>query len=254
MDIDDPRAETEGWNRQGRELLQAVLARPEVDEPRWVLADWLSQRGDPRGELIALQLADERADRVAQLLEDHRRVWLRPFGSALVAAVFERGFVHRCEVVSERRGDYAGDVWRTVKDLRLRASPVERSPAGMPLRTRGPADFEPLLLPWLDTFRVPCTLFQPTGASAVTPWIQWLREAHPRRVVLYVHAYALDGEDIADQSHAALHLVRDGSRVSASICFPSPEPGAWSDQPLDAYEAALEGCEVDWLGEVWGPE
>jgi uncharacterized protein (TIGR02996 family) len=31
-------------------LLQAVLASPDDDTPRLVYADWLEERGDPRGE------------------------------------------------------------------------------------------------------------------------------------------------------------------------------------------------------------
>ena len=38
-----------------RELLDEVLGHPDDDVPRRVYADWLSERGDPRGELIAVQ-------------------------------------------------------------------------------------------------------------------------------------------------------------------------------------------------------
>jgi uncharacterized protein (TIGR02996 family) len=38
-------------------LLADVLARPQDDGPRLVLADWLAEQGDPRGELISLQIA-----------------------------------------------------------------------------------------------------------------------------------------------------------------------------------------------------
>ncbi|MBX2800010.1 MAG: TIGR02996 domain-containing protein [Myxococcales bacterium] len=43
------------------ELLARVAADPDADEPRQVLADWWMERGDPRGEFVALQL--ERARR-----------------------------------------------------------------------------------------------------------------------------------------------------------------------------------------------
>src|SRR5262249_20747125 len=39
-------------------LLAAVYAAPADDAPRAIYADWLQERGDPRGELIALQLGD----------------------------------------------------------------------------------------------------------------------------------------------------------------------------------------------------
>src|SRR5206468_162610 len=38
-------------------LFAAVAAAPDDDEPRHVLADHLQELGDPRGELIALQLS-----------------------------------------------------------------------------------------------------------------------------------------------------------------------------------------------------
>jgi uncharacterized protein (TIGR02996 family) len=38
------------------DLHAAVLAAPDDDVPRLVYADWLMERGDPRGELIALQV------------------------------------------------------------------------------------------------------------------------------------------------------------------------------------------------------
>lgn len=39
------------------ELIAAIVAAPDDDAPRLVYADWLSDRGDPRGEQIAIELA-----------------------------------------------------------------------------------------------------------------------------------------------------------------------------------------------------
>jgi len=36
-------------------LLEEIRARPDDDAPRLVYADWLTQRGDPHGELIMRQ-------------------------------------------------------------------------------------------------------------------------------------------------------------------------------------------------------
>ena len=68
-------------------FLRAVLADPDDDAPRLVYADWLEERGDPRGEFIRLQCAaaalpagDPRATRLLgrarKLLERHFRAWL----------------------------------------------------------------------------------------------------------------------------------------------------------------------------------
>ena len=40
---------------QVAELLAQIIASPDNDGPRLVFADWLDQRGDPRGELIHVQ-------------------------------------------------------------------------------------------------------------------------------------------------------------------------------------------------------
>jgi uncharacterized protein (TIGR02996 family) len=51
-------------------LLRAVLAAPADDRPRLVYADWLSQRGDPWGELIVLQIGGQGPARQSELLRE----------------------------------------------------------------------------------------------------------------------------------------------------------------------------------------
>ena len=71
-----------------QQLYAAVLAEPDADEPRLVYADYLDERGDPRGEFIRLQceLADLPAEdqrygelrwREQQLLTKHARQWVK---------------------------------------------------------------------------------------------------------------------------------------------------------------------------------
>jgi uncharacterized protein (TIGR02996 family) len=85
-----------------RELLDEVLAHPDDDGPRRVYADWLSERGDPRGELIAVQCElamrdahdPERRDlerRELDLLKAHGNRWIAELGLADVKAVRPRG-------------------------------------------------------------------------------------------------------------------------------------------------------------------
>lgn len=67
-------------------LIAAVIAAPHDDAPRWMLADWLEERSDPRGRFIALQLAAEHASdpgplraEADALLERHRADWVGRF-------------------------------------------------------------------------------------------------------------------------------------------------------------------------------
>ena len=68
-------------------FLRAILDAPDDDGPRLIYADWLEERGDPRGEFIRVQCALARgADgpqrgaleaRQQKLLAAHRREWSR---------------------------------------------------------------------------------------------------------------------------------------------------------------------------------
>jgi uncharacterized protein (TIGR02996 family) len=91
-----------------RELIEAMRRARDDDAPRLVLADVLLERGDPRGELIALQcelargrLPRERALRLRRrehgLLEKWGKSWARLDGIA-EAWTFRRGFVEEITV------------------------------------------------------------------------------------------------------------------------------------------------------------
>jgi len=85
-----------------QDLLDEVLAHPDDDVPRRILADWLSERGDPRGELIAVQCElavrgahdPERRDlerRELDLLQAHGNRWITELGLTDVKAARPRG-------------------------------------------------------------------------------------------------------------------------------------------------------------------
>ena len=87
------------------ELLALMDAAPDEVGPTVVLADWLQQEGDPRGELIALQLAKETATGAAwEALEQRTSAHLAAHANALLPSVgaarlhWRRGFVHRVEI------------------------------------------------------------------------------------------------------------------------------------------------------------
>ncbi len=86
-------------------FLQGIIADPDDDGPRLVYADWLEERGDPRGEFIRAQYTlaqpgvkdpdrvEEWCQREEQLLKEHRAEWLRPFKGLGKGCTFRRGFV-----------------------------------------------------------------------------------------------------------------------------------------------------------------
>jgi uncharacterized protein (TIGR02996 family) len=79
------------------ELLDAICAEPDRDEPRLVYADWLEQHGDPRGELIHASCTRGNEVRARELLALYGDHWTREL-DALAAELshpprFERGFI-----------------------------------------------------------------------------------------------------------------------------------------------------------------
>src|SRR5690349_11019619 len=90
------------------ELVAAIAAAPDDDAPRLVYADWLLDRGDPRGELVVAQCALDRIEatdgprgetralreRVRSLIALHRPTWLEPILDVMVGDFeLRRGFV-----------------------------------------------------------------------------------------------------------------------------------------------------------------
>ena len=107
-------------------LLAAIYATPDDDGPRLVYSDWLQERGDPRGEFIALQLQPTRdatsEKRMRALLKQHKKAWLGPLAPALGGDLeFRRGFVakgtakFRHQRDAEQHG--ASPAWATVEEL-----------------------------------------------------------------------------------------------------------------------------------------
>ncbi|MBL8910648.1 MAG: TIGR02996 domain-containing protein [Archangium sp.] len=74
-------------------LLADVFARPDDDGPRLVYADFLQERGDPRGEFITLQCGARDEKREKALLKQHEKKWLGALAPVLSKGVeFRRGF------------------------------------------------------------------------------------------------------------------------------------------------------------------
>lgn len=105
-------------------LVEAVFAAPGDDGARLVLADALSEAGDPRGEFIALSYAHERGElalgkveRLSRLLQASGRRWLGDLdGQVAPTAVFRRGFPAEVRLAT-RAPDATRRGWRTVEVL-----------------------------------------------------------------------------------------------------------------------------------------
>jgi uncharacterized protein (TIGR02996 family) len=141
-------------------LLARIFAAPDDDAPRLVYADWLTDQGDPRGELIALQCqlaaspegAPRRAlkTRERQLLAVHGDRWAAPllellrqqrvpgeFRPATPSYEFVRGFVERLQLSVDALPD-AEAIFQAaplLRELRVNAEAHE-------VRMLGPADRE----------------------------------------------------------------------------------------------------------------
>ena len=115
------------------ELEAAILADPEAVAPYSVYADWLEQQGDPRGELIHVQLARENdpdpalVEREGELLAEHANRWLGglldyPLGPPNALEVtWRRGFVHSATVKTSYESNDGAFLYRE-----LAARPVAR--------------------------------------------------------------------------------------------------------------------------------
>jgi uncharacterized protein (TIGR02996 family) len=105
-----------------KDLRDAIIASPDDDAPRLVYADWLLERGDPRGEFIQIQCAlghtlhgakgiiyvsdkdaknpptrEELEKRESALLNKHQKDWLQPIRRYIRTWEWKRGFVDRVE-------------------------------------------------------------------------------------------------------------------------------------------------------------
>jgi hypothetical protein len=118
------------------DLFRAVYEAPSDDGPRRALAERLIAVGDPRGELMTLQLerhasGEPPREREQELVREHGRAWLGAIGWAVrdEALAFERGFVTRVLVGRHEvlRGSHLfgeaplnrgnEDEWSTVEQL-----------------------------------------------------------------------------------------------------------------------------------------
>lgn len=112
------------------ELEAAIEANDDIDSYR-VLADWLIARGDPRGELVVLQIAEEldptpaRAAATADLFERYKAYFLGPLGrnvtvqdnSGAPAFEWRRGFIYRAKLSQLKYSRFTGTIGEALAAL-----------------------------------------------------------------------------------------------------------------------------------------
>lgn len=102
------------------ELFGQVYASSDDDHVRHVLADALLSIGDPRGELIQLQLHPHGDEvRAMRLLQRHGMTWLGGLRGPIVPLAYERGFLASCLVVADCASVLDRPEWSTVHTIQL---------------------------------------------------------------------------------------------------------------------------------------
>lgn len=111
-----------------------LVAHPDDDTPRLVLADWLQEHGDEhaaaRAEFIRVQIElarlnpddpryEELSRREEVLLEVHRDHWLGPLAEIVTDAVWMRGFPQRMKLGVRAFMDNADEIFRQAPILHL---------------------------------------------------------------------------------------------------------------------------------------
>ncbi len=120
--------------RTADDFLVEIGRKPDDDALKAVFADWLLERGDPRGELMALQLKSHRTDedlsREALLLKANVRSWLPDevlINLVPSSIVFEKGVFAAARVSvrsqSALTASLSHPAWGTVR--RLSGAPLE---------------------------------------------------------------------------------------------------------------------------------
>jgi len=111
---------------QGGDLIETIRANPGDLSVRAIYADWLTERGDPRGELITLQLAQDPTEdqrrRERALLAERAAEWLGPIAPALVDGftTFRNGFLAAARVDLARALKLLDAAeWATLEELWL---------------------------------------------------------------------------------------------------------------------------------------
>ncbi|MEN0067970.1 MAG: TIGR02996 domain-containing protein [Myxococcota bacterium] len=120
-----PPPQVEGPLKAGvttEELLHAIFADPDDDEPRAVLADLLVEAGDPRGPFIQRQLASDDVEIPIDLREAFA-LWFGEDFLGHASPKFRRGFPETVELRSHLRKLVGAPGFQTVRRLAVLRRP-----------------------------------------------------------------------------------------------------------------------------------
>ena len=125
-----PATTKRGKGASNPELEAAILADPDSVDGYLVYGDWLSEQGDPRGELIAVQarLAESPDDatlkqKESELLAAHQDDWIGEFlgnlqGEGEFSCTWRYGFFEKVEMGGDEWGETNGvEAWRALSKL-----------------------------------------------------------------------------------------------------------------------------------------
>lgn len=133
-----------GWANDPQYLAfeSDIVAHPDDDAPRLILADWLDDHGDEhtaaRAEFIRVQIELSRLDnhaprwreltqRQSELLRLHERAWLGPLAGIVTHATWQRGFVQRVKLGVRQFMDNADELFRQAPVLHLQLLRVSQT-------------------------------------------------------------------------------------------------------------------------------
>jgi uncharacterized protein (TIGR02996 family) len=112
-DLGGPTRQAARPTRGDEEALFAEVCRdPDDDGPREVLGDLWTERGDPRGELVSLQMAlargrggDAEQKKARAIVRAHDKAWLGDLALVTKSRVFARGFLESFELLQNAAAD-----------------------------------------------------------------------------------------------------------------------------------------------------
>ena len=238
-----PLALSSGSSRRLQDLEDGVYAAPHDIGPRAVYGDALLEAGDPRGELIALQLArrPRRApsERELELLARHGQSWAGPLAALAAPGSlrFTAGFLSGLEIIRHQGLPrlLTAREWSTLRGLDIGALRWASQPLAQRLLTEAPLGALRRL------WNMPMVLAQRLARAGVRSSactvglcqsfhqrdVQWSLSAFPELETLVMPAHSFD-TTVADEIARAMgrpgrvlaSLQLTGSHVPAFIQLP----------------------------------